>query len=283
MPRTQGTVIPSLLGRVSLGTTCMHIRELPAALGAQPSVTATLARDAEQADDDRSLVPSRAGRVARTADRPARHLPATRARVAASTQAAIWRVAELPDDAGAPDERANVPGICRGRAARRPARRCARHEARRTASDGTTGKRGNALERGAEVSGRAEVSGGARDASGARASAARGTMSGSARRGDGGRRAGDDEREPASAEATSTSTTPKFGLLAAPFSKLRPGIDHTLPSSIASGPHPCFSYHVLKGLSYGLDGDDKFPGLSCVSPAEYSLNWLSSPPEVLNS
>ncbi|KAL1698568.1 hypothetical protein EV121DRAFT_297046 [Schizophyllum commune] len=58
---------------------------------------------------------------------------------------------------------------------------------------------------------------------------------------------------------------PKFGLLAAPLSKLRPGIDHTLPSSIASGPHPCFSYRVLKGLSYGLDGDDKFPGHSCVS------------------
>ncbi|KAL1749531.1 hypothetical protein FB107DRAFT_280618 [Schizophyllum commune] len=81
----------------------------------------------------------------------------------------------------------------------------ARHEARRTASSDAARERGNALEREAEAAGRTEVAGGARDALGAGAARARATTSGSARRGDGGWRAGDDERDPASAEATTTS------------------------------------------------------------------------------
>ncbi|KAL1670873.1 hypothetical protein EV122DRAFT_285673 [Schizophyllum commune] len=89
----------------------------------------------------------------------------------------------------------------------RSSRGRARHEAHRRASGGTARRRGNALEREATVAGRAEVAGGARDASGAGAAWARAATSGSVRRGDGGRRAGDDERDPAFAEATTTAST----------------------------------------------------------------------------
>ncbi|KAI5821747.1 hypothetical protein K523DRAFT_359000 [Schizophyllum commune Tattone D] len=89
----------------------------------------------------------------------------------------------------------------------RSSRGRARHEARRPASGGTARRRGNALEREATAAGRAEAAGCARDAPGAGAAWARAATSGSARRGDGGRRAGDDERDPAFAEATTTSTS----------------------------------------------------------------------------
>ena len=82
----------------------------------------------------------------------------------------------------------------------------ARHEEQRRMYDNAgRGAWERARARGG-AAGRVDRSGGARDTSGSRAARPRATTSGSTRRGDGGRRAGDDERDPAFAEATTTST-----------------------------------------------------------------------------
>ncbi|KAI5891652.1 uncharacterized protein SCHCODRAFT_02581627, partial [Schizophyllum commune H4-8] len=144
---------------------------------------------------------------------PIRHLPATRARVAASAQGCDRHIAKPPDGAGAPDGRANVPGICRGRRRSRcvsafaEARAFDRASARGTSSGerryggwawervrarGGGGGPGRGVGRRARCVGSASVGGTWHNV-------------GSTRRGDGGRRAGDDERDPVFAEATTTS------------------------------------------------------------------------------